>query len=130
VAAAPLASRKVLLLGQSEPLIALGPGSLLDALIRACGAENVAADLGRASAPFPMELVRVRAPDWILLTGEPFPDSLRRAWADVPAVREGRIADARADDLVRAGPRTPDALERLGRVLRGEWPPERLSEER
>jgi ABC-type Fe3+-hydroxamate transport system substrate-binding protein len=123
------AHRKVLLLGQAEPLYVLGPGSLLDDMVRACGCENVASDLGRASAPFPTELVRARAPDWILTTsGVGLPPSLLDLWKDVPAVKEGRIADASADDLVRAGPRTTAALRRLSKVLRGELPPDRLTE--
>jgi ABC-type Fe3+-hydroxamate transport system substrate-binding protein len=117
----------VLLLGQSEPLTVLGPGSLLDDMVRACGGENVAADLGRASGPFAMERVRGRAPEWILTTEGPFPAVLRAAWADVPAVRDGRVADASADDLVRAGPRVPGALRRLAAVLRGDLEPSRLT---
>jgi ABC-type Fe3+-hydroxamate transport system substrate-binding protein len=114
--------RTVLLVGQFEPLLVLGPGSLLDDMVRACGLENIAADLGRASGPFASERVRAGAPDWILWTGDPFPESLRESWASLPAVRDGRVAKARADDLVRAGPRTVEALDRLSRVLAGELP--------
>jgi ABC-type Fe3+-hydroxamate transport system substrate-binding protein len=122
--------RRVLLLGQSEPLTVLGPGSLLDDAVRACGGENVAADLGRASGPFALEPVRARAPEWIHTTEGPFPSVLRSAWAAVPAVKDGRVADASADDLVRSGPRIPAALRRLGAVLRGELEPSRLTPRR
>ena len=49
------------------PLYVLGPGSLLDDMMRECGGVNVACDLGRASGPFAEELVLARRPDWILL---------------------------------------------------------------
>jgi len=54
---------RVLLLAQAEPVIVLGPGSLLDDLIRACGSENVAADLGQPSGAMSSERIRERAPD-------------------------------------------------------------------
>ncbi|MHC5010902.1 MAG: ABC transporter substrate-binding protein [Planctomycetota bacterium] len=117
-----------LLAANVEPLYALGPGSLLDDMVRACGYANVADDLGRPSGPFSEELVMARRPDWILITGEPLPAAILARWRDVPAVAEGRVASARADDLVRAGPRIPGALRRLGKVLRGDLPPAALAE--
>jgi ABC-type Fe3+-hydroxamate transport system substrate-binding protein len=120
---------RVLLLSQAEPVIVLGPGSLLDSMLRACGAHNVASDLGQPSGTLSSERIRERAPDWILVAGGTFPDSLRAAWSEVPAVKSGRIADATANDLVRAGPRTASALRRLSKVLRGELPPEALGKE-
>lgn len=125
-AAAPTVPPRVLLVGQCDPLHVLGPGSLLDDLLRVCGCVNVACDLGRASGPFSEEAVLARAPDWVLTTGDPLSPALSARWAGVPAVRLGHVAEAWADDLLRAGPRTPTALRRLAAVLRGHLPPERL----
>jgi len=117
---------RVLLLAESDPLYVLGPGSLLDDMLRQCGAVNVACDLGRASGPFAEELVLARRPDWILaLDGRPDAALLAR-WASVPAVAEGRVASGAADDLLRAAPRIPAALVRLADVLHGRRPPEAL----
>ena len=107
----------MLLLTWADPVMALGPGSLLDDMLSSIGAENVAKDLGRPSGEFPAERVRERAPEWILLTGGTFPERLKRDWAAVPAVRDGRVVDASADDLVRAGPGTAKALARLAELL-------------
>jgi iron complex transport system substrate-binding protein len=118
---------RVLLVGQPDPLHVLGPGSLLDDLLRVCGCVNVACDLGRASGPFSVEVAIARRPDWILTTGDALTADLDRRWAGMPAVKAGRTASANVDDLLRAGPRTPQALRRLAAVLRGALPPERLA---
>ena len=122
--------QRVLLVGQTDPLNVLGPGSLLDDLLRACGCVNVACDLGRPSAPFSEESVLMRSPDWILTTWEPLPERLRARWARLPAVAQGRVVLAAADDLLRPGPRTPEALERLAAVLSGKLAPELLAPRR
>jgi ABC-type Fe3+-hydroxamate transport system substrate-binding protein len=119
-------SPRVLLLAQDDPVYVLGPGSLLDDMLAAVGAVNVACDLGRASGPFAAELVRARRPDWVLTTGGELPASRRASWAQLPALRLGHVARADADDLVRAGPRTPAALRRLADVLAGRRPPAAL----
>jgi iron complex transport system substrate-binding protein len=116
----------VLLVGSADPLLVLGPGSLLHDLVLAAGHDNVAADLGRPSGPFSEEVVLARDPAWILTTEGALPARTLERWASVPAVRAGRVA-ALGDDLMRAGPRIPDALLRLAAVLRGERPPADLA---
>lgn len=119
-ATAPKAAPRALVVPQWEPLYVLGSGSLLDDVLRICGCANVACDLeGDASGTFPEELVLSRRPDWILWTRDPMPARLRERWRHLPAVTASQIVDASADDLVRAGPRILDGLERLGAVLRG-----------
>ncbi len=119
---------RVLVLAQTDPPFALGPGSLLDDMLRATGALDLACDMGRASGPFAPELVRTRRPDWILTTHERLGDAWTNRWADVPAVQNEHAVLADANDLVRAGPRTPDALVRLADVLYGRASPDVLSE--
>ncbi len=123
----PRGRPRVLLVGQWDPLIALGPGSLQDDLLRACGCLNMACDLRTdASGPFNEELVLARGATWFLTPKEPLPDRLRERWKNVPAMKAGRLAPAWTDDLARGGPRILDALERLYAVLRGEQPPAHL----
>lgn len=114
---------KVLLLTQTDPsTMVLGPGALLDDMLRAVGGVNVAWDLGRPSGDMPVETIRSRAPDWIFLTGPTFTDALRERWASIPAVRDGRVVDLGADEFVQAGPRTAEALRRLAGILSGRVP--------
>lgn len=111
---------KVLLLTQTDPsTMVLGPGALLDDMVRGVGAENVAWDLGRPSGEMPVETIRSRAPGWILLTGGVFTAALRERWASIPAVRDGHVFDLGGDEFVQAGPKTADALRRLARILSG-----------
>ncbi|MDA1193894.1 MAG: helical backbone metal receptor [Planctomycetota bacterium] len=124
VADAPPDALGVLVVGQWDPLYALGPGSLLDDLLRICGYRNIACDLGTdASGTFSEELVLARAPAWILRPEQPLPERLAERWKRVPALRDGRLAPAYADDLMRGGPRILGALARLHAVLRGHVPP-------
>lgn len=119
---------RVFLLAGWDPLYAMGPGSLLDDMLRICGASNIACDLGTdASGTFSEELVLARRPAWILATtSAPMPDRMQQRWSQVPAIQQGRVAPAHVDDVVRGGPRILDALERLNAVLRGTQPPEHL----
>jgi len=120
----PRPAPRVLVVAQWEPLYVMGSGSLLDDLLRVCGCVNVACDLeSDASGTYPEELVLARRPDWILWTRDAIPGRLAERWRHLPAVEDGRISDASSNDLVRAGPRILDGLERLGAVLRGEREP-------
>ena len=126
-AARPTPPPRVLIVGQWDPLYVLGPGALMDDLLRICGCVNVAADLGLdASGTFNEELVISRRPDWILTPEAPIPDRLRERWRSVPAIRTDRLAPASTDDLARGGPRLLGALERLAAVLRGTAAPASL----
>lgn len=110
---------RVLIVAQWDPLYVLGPGSLLDDLVRACGFVNVACDLkAGASGPFSEELVLERRPAWILAPEAEMPDALHQRWVHVPAVADGRLVDAWTDDLVRGGPRILDGLAALAEALR------------
>lgn len=112
---------RVLVLGQVDPLppYAIGPRGLLGDMVASVGGENVAWDLGLPSGPIASEVVLARRPQWILHTGGTFPDALRTAWASVPAVADGRIADVGADEFMQGGPRTARALARLAELLGG-----------
>ncbi len=120
----------VLLLAQSEPPHVLGPGALLDDVLRAVGARNAMADLGAPSKEVSWERVIEAAPAWIVLTGPEaaMSPALLARLATVPAVASGRIALA-PDDLQRAGPRLARAMARLAKVLSGTLPPAALARE-
>ena len=113
----PAVPFRVLFAAQWDPLYVLGPEALLSDLVRVCGGANIACNLELASNTFDEELVLARAPTWILHQGAGPPEKVRERWRGVPAIRDGRIASYDADDLVRAGPRILDGLERMRAVL-------------
>ena len=117
-AARPEVPPRVLVVAQWDPLYVLGRGSLIDDLLRICGCVNIACDLeSDASGTFPEELVIARRPDWILTPREPMPERLRERWKNLPAVKTDSFINGSGDDLVRAGPRILEGLERLARAL-------------
>lgn len=112
---------RVLLVGQWEPLFALGPGSLLDDVLATLGAVNVACDLpSDASGVFSDELAVERSPDWVLGPSGPMPRRLETLLAESPALREGRVLPVvGVDAFARGGPRILDATALLARRMLG-----------
>jgi iron complex transport system substrate-binding protein len=108
-----------------NPLTTAGGTSFLDDLITRAGGVNVAHDVPQAYFQVSPEKVLEWNPDVIIVT-EMTPGSDRIAsvsgrigWADVAAVKHGRIiSDISADLLFRPGPRLVDAVKALARRLR------------
>lgn len=113
---------RVLIVSGWKPLNVIGAHGLMNDLLRACGAVNVACDLDLPSGTFHEELVLERRPDFVLHRTGPPPDFVAKRWARLPAFVEGRVGDCESNDLARGGPRILDALERLRRVLREDAP--------
>lgn len=109
-----------------RPLIVAGGGTLQDELLRIAGGDNVGADIGTAFPQTSLEVVAARAPDVIVdaaMGSEEHAAGLFVALRHVPAVRDGRIVAAPADDLLRTGPRVTDAARRLAAILHPAAPP-------
>jgi iron complex transport system substrate-binding protein len=102
--------RSVLYLVGSDPLMAAGPGTFIDELIRAAGARNALQGLGIRWPQLSLEAVVRRAPDAMIvatsnMAGDPVSYFQGRpGWRHVPAVRNGRVY-AVDPDHNRPGPR-------------------------
>jgi len=105
------------------PVVAAGPGSFADELVREAGGENVV----KAGGAYPtLDLERLLAldPD-VLLDGasdEHGPSrvaSMREApgWKDMRAMREGRVRPLAASSVLRPGPRIGEGLAAVARAL-------------
>jgi iron complex transport system substrate-binding protein len=120
---------KVLFLLWEDPITTAGPATFIGQIIEAAGGSNIFADV---STRFPRpseEEVLARAPEVILGTygdmnaGGPNDEGRRKrirsraGWAQIPAVRENRIAFVDEDLLTRPGPRLADGLEAVAKVL-------------
>jgi ABC-type Fe3+-hydroxamate transport system substrate-binding protein len=87
-------------------------------MLRVCGGRNVFADRSERYPTVTLDEVAAQRPAVILLPDEPF--RFRRAhladfagYADVPAVRDGRIHLVDGKPFSWHGPRIADALRRL-----------------
>lgn len=117
----PGPKKKMLFIVWPEPLIAAGPGTVIDDAIAVAGAENVAS---RAKSEYPkysIEAILQNPPDLIVIgKGMTNITKLSQGLLDrvkiLPAVREKRIYYV-SDDLYRLGPRTVRGIEELKAVL-------------
>lgn len=108
--------KRVLLLYETSPLIASGPGTLADSLIKIAGGENVLSDSPVRYPKINIEEVIVRKPDVIIIT-EMITSSenlipLKKAFGE-------RVFKVKGELVNRAGPRTIYGIEEIFKVLQG-----------
>jgi iron complex transport system substrate-binding protein len=116
----------------SDPgsIMAAGPGTYIDAMLKVVGAENAVASVA-AGMQYPSvsdETVLGLAPELVILGDAPYGQSVealaaRPGWEAVPAVRDGRVvalSQREVDVTSRPGPRIVDGLEAVARVVRPE----------
>lgn len=127
-AVAPFPRPRVLYVLWPEPLIVPGRSSILTELIEVAGGTSITAGDGDAYPRFSLEAAVARAPEVIILAdhstgsstaGRPVPEQWQRL-ASVPAIRAGRLHSADLSILHRYGPRVPDGLETLARIIHPE----------
>jgi ABC-type Fe3+-hydroxamate transport system substrate-binding protein len=101
-----------------EPYMTIGADTYIHDVLAACGAANVFADATERYPAVTLDAVAARRPDVILLPDEPF--RFRRVhladfapYADVPAVRDGRIHLVDGKPFSWHGARLADALRTL-----------------
>jgi iron complex transport system substrate-binding protein len=120
--AAPLRPRRALFLVGREPLVAAGPGSFADELLRICGALNVVGG-ARPWPVFPLERAVALDPEVVVDGAQREPREGITRLSAIPAVRRGAVIRLDDDDLLRPGPRMIRGLEVLFRALHPEARP-------
>ena len=133
VAGAP--GRRVLLVFGYRPLVVAGPGTFADALIRRAGGRNVAAGSLMSYPSWSVEEVVRAAPDVIIdaYMGTGAEGDAGALWSDltsIPAVRHGRIGRLQTSAILRPGPRLPEALDAVARLIHPERFPEATTDGR
>jgi iron complex transport system substrate-binding protein len=108
----------VLVVVQRRPLYTAGAGSYLHELLEAVGARNAAGDIAEAWPVISDESVVARAPDIVLdaSSGTSDPDVEPEPLTGLPNARV-LVLGPESECLFRAGPRLPDALELLERLI-------------
>lgn len=117
--------RRVLMAVGQKPLVAVGSGMFQDELIRMAHGINVACGTGLAWPHLNIEVVIAWAPEVIIdatMGTEENAHALDfwRQFPSLPAVREQRLYGYRSYQLLRPGPRMPDALDTIARTIHPE----------
>jgi len=121
----PLPRPRVLYVLWPEPLIVPARGTLVSELLALAGADSVTADGGNGYPRYSLEAAVAGSPEVIILArhgGRPGPmagDKWQR-FAELPAVKSGRVYTVSGDLLHRYGPRVVDGLEQLARLIHPE----------
>ena len=123
VSAIPESERpKVMYVAWDDPILTVGPGTLIGHMIDLSGGTNVAALAGDLYPTMSMETVIVEDPDVLLLPrvhGGLDLSALRArdAWKDLTAVREGRVYLLDDNLVSRPGPRAVLGLREIAAAL-------------
>jgi iron complex transport system substrate-binding protein len=116
--------RHVLMVVGHQPLVAVGPGTYLDELLKLAGALNIADSSTQSWPRLSLEYIVASRPD-VILDGQMGTDAHApaRFWArypSIPAVREWRVFGYPDDPTLHPGPRVPQTLELLARLIHPE----------
>jgi ABC-type Fe3+-hydroxamate transport system substrate-binding protein len=127
-AVAPFPRPRVLYVLWPDPLIVPGRASMLTELIEVAGGTSITGNDGDAYPRLSLEAAVARAPEVIILAdhstgastaGRSTPEKWRQL-TSVPAIRAGRLHSADLSILHRYGPRVPEGLETLARMIHPE----------
>jgi ABC-type Fe3+-hydroxamate transport system substrate-binding protein len=105
-----------------NPPIVIGSGSYLDRLAALAGARNVFHDVAGPSAQVSLETIARRDPAFVAVLDDSATVpafAARPEWRVVRAVREGRFLPLKGALFGRPGPRAPQAVAELRRLLEG-----------
>lgn len=119
----PLPPRRVLYVLNSQPLIAVGPGSFIHPMIGLAGGVNIAAQAGVAYPKLSMEAVLKEDPEVLIFPSETVPRSEQQQWKrwdSLSAVKQQRFHEVSSSLLNRPGPRIIEGLEQLARAIHPE----------
>jgi iron complex transport system substrate-binding protein len=124
----PFAPPRVLYVIWPDPLLVPGRESHLTEMIELAGGRSITAHESVQYVRFSIEAAVARAPEVIILAdhssgastaGRAAPDKWQ-ALTSVPAIRAGRLHSGDLSVLHRYGPRVPDGLEMLARMIHPE----------
>jgi len=110
-----------LMLVGHEPLIAVGPGTFLDDLLKLSNADNIADSIGQQWPKLSIEYIIAMKPQ-VILDGQmgSDPGAPARFWQkypSIPAVRNHRVYGYPSDRILHAGPHIGTSLEMLAAMI-------------
>lgn len=106
----------------NAPYMSVGATSFINDVISKAGGENIFADLSDAYPMVSEEAIITREPAVILLpssSGQAASSvGLRNGWADIPAVKNGKVIVVDDNFYTRPGPRIADVVVELSELLK------------
>jgi ABC-type Fe3+-hydroxamate transport system substrate-binding protein len=109
---------RMLLPAWDQPPMAIGAGSFQSEILTLAGGRNIFADIAAPSAVVSIEAIASRDPDLVLVSDSGEPGFARRPeWQAVRAVRERRFVRLTSSAFGRPGPRAPELVRELRRLL-------------
>ena len=116
-------SLRALMLVGHQPIVAVGPGTYLDELMRIARANNIADAVGQQWPHLSMEFMIAMRPE-VILDGAMGTDSSSSSFWEkyptIPAVRDHRVYGYAEDPMLHAGPRVGQSLEIIARKIHPE----------
>jgi iron complex transport system substrate-binding protein len=118
--------RALMLVGH-QPIVAVGPGTYLDELMRIARADNIVQTVGEQWPHLSLEFIIAMRPQ-VILDGAMGTDPASsgdfwQKYPTIPAVRDGRVYGYAEDPMLHAGPRVGQSLEIIARKIHPEaWP--------
>ena len=112
---------RVLMLVGHEPLIAVGPGTYLDDLLKLANADNIADSIDQQWPKLSVEYILAMRPE-VILDGQmgSDPAAPARFWQkypSIPAVHDHRVYSYPGDPVLHAGPRIGTSLRILAALI-------------
>ena len=108
---------RIFLQVSEKPLMTVSSRSFLGKVVSDCGADNVFAIQAAAVPLVSQEAVLLYQPEIIVSTSGHESLGGWRKYAWLPAVRNGQLYVISNDELMRPGPRLPDGMEKLCRLI-------------
>jgi len=117
-------SRRALIAGGASTIVAVGPGTYLDDLLKIAGAENIADASAQQWPRLSIEYIIAMRPEVILdgqMGSDPHaPSRFWQTYPTIPAVKEHRIVGYPDDPTLHPGPRVGATLEMLAKLIHPE----------
>ena len=120
----PLPVRPALMLVGHQPIVAVGPGTFLDDLIKIAGADNIADATAQQWPQLSIEYIVAMRPEVIIdgqMGSDPqSPTQFWDAYPTIPAVKNHRVVGYPEDPTLHPGPRVGATLEMIAKLIHPE----------
>jgi iron complex transport system substrate-binding protein len=120
----PYPQRRTLMLVGHQPIVAVGPGTFLDDLLKVAGADNIADAADQQWPELSIEYIVAMRPEVIIDgqmgTDPQSPSQYWNSYQTIPAVTNHRVVGYPEDPTLHPGPRVGATLEMIAKLIHPE----------